>query len=226
MPILGKVTTGAAMRACKECGLSIGDAATFCPVCGTIAQPWEASPTTTPPPALVARDRAVEVSVEEVPREEVLPVEAPPVEAPPVDAVPLAVLPEEVPPEEAHAPDAEASRGVLAADYESEARRCEKTDAPRAVALYRQAIVEYLDSTEDPLASPSARRDVQRLFDRLSLVLKRSDRYEEALEEIDSATYLGLVDDEDCGTKAHREALSKRRDTLRRAVRQATNDGA
>ena len=210
------------MRACKECGLSIGDAATFCPVCGTIAQPGEAPPTTTPPPAYVARDRAVEVPAEEPPREEVLPVEAPP-----KDAAPEEIPPQEVPPEEAGAPDAESSRGVLAvAEYESEARRCEKTDAPRAAALYRQAIVEYLDSTEDPLASPSARRDVQRLFDRLSLVLKRSDLNEEALEEIDSATYLGLVDDEDCGTKAHREALSKRRDSLRRAVRKATRDGA
>ena len=115
---------------------------------------------------------------------------------------------------------------LAAADHESEARRCEKTDAPRAAALYRQAIVEYLDSSADPLASASARRDVQRLFDRLSLVLKRSDLNEEALEEIDSATYLGLVDDEDCGTKAHREALSKRRDTLRRVARKATLDGA
>ena len=130
-------------------------------------------------------------------------------------------------PEEAGGPDAEASRGFLAAaDHESEARRCEKTDAPRAAALYRQAIVEYLDSSEDPLASASARRDVQRLFDRLSLVLKRSDLNEEALEEIDSAAYLGLVDDEDCGTKTHREALSKRRDTLRRVARKATLDGA
>jgi hypothetical protein len=133
----------------------------------------------------------------------------------------------EVLPEGTGGPDAEASRDVLAAaDHESEARRCEKTDAPRAAALYRQAIVEYLDSSEDPLASASARRDVQRLFDRLSLVLKRSDLNEEALEEIDSAAYLGLVDDEDCGTKTHREALSKRRDTLRRVARKATLNGA
>jgi hypothetical protein len=178
------------MRACKECGLSIGDAATFCPVCGTIAHPGEASPTTAPPPAFVTRDRAVEV-----PAEEVLPREVPP-----EDGIPVEVLPEGT-----GGPDAEASRDVLAAaDHESEARRCEKTDAPRAAALYRQAIVEYLDSSEDPLASASARRDVQRLFDRLSLVLKRSVLIEEALEEIDSAAYLGLVDDEDCGTTTHR----------------------
>ena len=177
------------MRACQQCGLSIGDTATFCPVCGTVADPGEASPTTTPPPALVASDQAVEV------------------------------LPEEV-----RSRSAEASRGVLvASDHESQARRCEKTDAPRAAALYRQAIVEYLESSQDPLASQSVRRDVQRIFDRLSLVLKRSGLIEEALEEIDSADYLGLVDGEDCGTKARREALIKRRDTLRRAVTKAAH---
>jgi hypothetical protein len=101
--------------------------------------------------------------------------------------------------------NAETSRGVLAAsDHESEARRCEKTDAPRAAALYRQAIVEYLESGKDPLDSPSVRRDLQRIVDRLSLVLKRNGLIEEALEEIDSAAYLGLVDGEDCGTKARR----------------------
>jgi hypothetical protein len=121
--------------------------------------------------------------------------------------------------------NAETSRGVLAAsDHESEARRCEKTDAPRAAALYRQAIVEYLESSKDPLDSPSVRRDLQRIVDRLSLVLKRNGLIEEALEEIDSAAYLGLVDGEDCGTKARREALIKRRDTLRRAVTKAAHD--
>lgn len=179
------------MRACKYCGLSIGDAATFCPVCGTLADPREASSTTTLSPVSVASHQAVEVPAEEVrPR------------------------------------SAEAPRGVfVASEHESEARRCEKTDAPRAAALYRQAIVEYLESSKDPLSSPFVRRDVQRVFDRLSLVLKRSDLIEEALEEIDSAAYLGLVDDEGCGTKAQRDALSKRRDTLRRAVRKAAPDG-
>jgi len=178
------------MRACKQCGLSIGDTATFCPVCGAVADPGEASPTTSPPPTLVASDQAVEVSSGEV-----------------------------------RSRNAETSRGVLAAsDHESEARRCEKTDAPRAAALYRQAIVEYLESSKDPLDSPSVRRDLQRIVDRLSLVLKRNGLIEEALEEIDSAAYLGLVDGEDCGTKARREALIKRRDTLRRAVTKAAHD--
>jgi len=55
-------------------------------------------------------------------------------------------------------------------------------------------------------------------------VLKRNGLIEEALEEIDSAASLGLVDSEDCGTKARREALVKRRDTLRRAVMRAAPD--
>ena len=178
------------MRACKQCGLSIGDTATFCPVCGTVADPGEAPPTTTPPPALVASDQALEV------------------------------LPEEVP-----SRSAQASRGVrVASNHESEARRCEKTDAPRAAALYRQAVLEYLESSKDPLDSRFVRRDVQRVFDRLSLVLKRSGLIEEALEEIDSAASLGLVDGEDRGTKARREALAKRRDALRRAVTKAAHD--
>ena len=178
------------MRACKQCGLSIGDTATFCPVCGTVAGPGEAWQKTTPPSASVASDQDVEVL-----------------------------------PEELYSRSMEASRDVLvAADHESEARRCEKTDAPRAAALYRQAIVEYLESSKEPLDSPSVRRDLQRIFDRLSLVLKRSGLIEEALEEIDSAAYLGLVDGEDCGTKARREALVKRRDTLRRAAPKAAQD--
>jgi len=179
------------MRACKQCGLSIGDAATFCPVCGTVAELGEALPTTTPPPALVAKDQVVEVL-----------------------------------PEDPRSRSAEASRSVfVASGHESEAHRCEKTDAPRAAALYRQAIVEYLESSKDPLDSQFVRRDLQRIFDRLSLVLKRSGLIDEALEEIDSAAYLGLVDDEECGTKARREALIKRRHLLRHAVREAAPDG-
>jgi len=179
------------MRACQQCGLSIGDTATFCPVCGTVADPGEASPTSTPPSASVESVQAVEAD-----------------------------------PEEVHSRGEETSRGMLvASDHEAEARRCEKTDAPRAAALYRQAIVEYLESSKEPLDSPSVRRDLQRIFDRLSLVLKRSGLIEEALEEIDSAAYLGLVDGEDCGTPARREALIKRRDALRRAAPKAAESG-
>lgn len=178
------------MRACKQCGLSIGDTATFCPVCGAVADPGVTSPTTTPPPASEASDQAAEASPE---------------------AMPIR--------------NAEASRGVLvASDLESQARSCEKTDPPRAAALYRLAIVEYLESSDDAMDDLSVRRHMQRIFDRLSLVLKRSGLIDEALEEIESAAYLGLVDGEDRGTKARREALARRRDALRRAVNRAASD--
>ncbi len=126
---------------------------------------------------------------------------------------------EEVVAEPARSRSTEASRGVHAAsEHEAEARRRERTDAPRAVALYRQAIIEYLESSDHPLDSQAVRRDMQRIFDRLSLVLKRSGLIEEALEEIDSAAYLGLVDGDHAGTKARREALVKRRETLRHSL--------
>jgi hypothetical protein len=163
------------MRACKQCGLSIGETATFCPVCGAIADPMDA-----------ALDPATEAATKAA---------AP--AAPAHDEAPAAVTP---------------------ADLESEARRCEKADAARAAALYRRAIVERLDASDDPLGSKAAQRDVQRLFDRLSLVLKRDGRIDEALEEIDAAAYLGLLDNGGTGTKAQREALVKRRDALRRAA--------
>ena len=165
------------MRACKQCGLSIGVMATFCPVCGALADPEDVSPRATSPRA----------------RGDVLADETTPPAA------------------------------LTASDLESAAHECEKADPSRAAALYRQAVVAYLESGDDPLASPSARRDVQRVFDRLSLVLKRAGLLPEALEEIDSAAYLGLVDD-GCGTKAQREALVKRRDALRRAVATSATD--
>ncbi len=167
------------MRACKRCGLSIGVLATFCPVCGALADPEDVSP--------AAR----------------------------VDEAPSAGAEETSLPDETTPPAA-----LTASDLESAAHECEKADPSRAAALYRQAVVAYLESSGDPFESPSVRRDVQRVFDRLSLVLKREGLLNEALEEIDSAAYLGLVDD-GCGTKAQREALVKRRDALRRAVAKA-----
>jgi hypothetical protein len=150
------------MRACRQCGLSIGTAATFCPICGAIAEPGEATPTAAPRRESVARDQVAERRAEKVrPR------------------------------------SLEPSRSIsVASDHEAEARRCEKTDARRAAALYRQAIVELLDSSEDPLSSESVRRDLLRIFDRLSLVLERSGQIDAAAEEMEAAAYLGLVDAE------------------------------
>ncbi len=170
------------MRVCKQCGLSIGVMATFCPVCGALADPEDVSPA-------ARTDEAPPAGSEET--------------SSPNEATPPAAL--------------------TASDLESAAHECEKADPSRAAALYRQAVVAYLESSDDPLASPSVRRDVQRIFDRLSLVLKRAGLLPEALEEIESAAYLGLVDD-GCGTKAQREALMKRRAALRRALATSAAD--
>jgi hypothetical protein len=166
------------MRACKHCGLSIGDRATFCPVCGALADPDEALPAT---------------AVESTPPARKL------------SATPTEPL------------------TLTATEFEAEARALEKSDALRAIAFYRQAVLACLETDEGPLMSESTRRMVQRLFDRLSIVLKREGLIEDALEEIDAAAYLGLVDDENCGTKARREALVKRRGALRRAVAKASS---
>jgi len=179
------------MRACHKCGLSIGDTATFCPVCGCVAETSAALPPGAPPQVMITSEPAAAPSSGEA-------------------SLNGSPYPHQI---------------VDVPGPEAEAHRCEKTDPPRAAALYRRAIVDCLDGA-DPLGSQAGRRDLQRLYDRLSLVLKRSGLTEEALEEIDSAAYLGLVDDHECGTKAHREALIKRRDTLRRAAsrRQAATE--
>ena len=71
-----------------------------------------------------------------------------------------------------------------AAEHMNKANHCEKTDPTSAAALYRDAIVHFLDSTEDTLDREEVRRDLLFIFDRLSLVLKRNGLHKEALEEI------------------------------------------
>jgi hypothetical protein len=99
-----------------------------------------------------------------------------------------------------------------------EAGDIEKTDPERAVALYRESILSFLEAAADPLDQETVRHDLLAIFDRLSLVLKREGQPEEALEEIDSAASLGLLDCRDRGVKGHREALTKRRESLRHAL--------
>ncbi len=102
------------------------------------------------------------------------------------------------------------------ADLRAEAQHCERTDPARAAALYRRAIVERLEA-DDALESKAGRRDVRSLFDRLSLVLERDGRLDEALEEIEAAAYLGLLDDGDAGAQAQRDTLVGRREAILRA---------
>jgi hypothetical protein len=111
-----------------------------------------------------------------------------------------------------------------AAEQMHKANHCEKTDLTSAAALYRDAIVRFLDSTENPLDREAVRRNLLFIFDRLSLVLKRNGLPKEALEEIESAVSLGLLDCRDYGIKGHCEALRKRRNSLQRAVAKASHD--
>lgn len=223
------------MRACKKCGLSLGQLATFCPVCGTVADPEPVQPAIAPEP--VAPAPAPEPEPEPIAQ---APEPEPTTPEPEPEQEPEAPSPGPEPDVPSHAPEPEAPAPAsepeleppvtepeppvahTAAELEVEARECEKSDPARAVALYRRAVVDHLEASDDPLADRSAARDVQRLFDRLSLVLKRSGLPDESLEEIETAAYLGLVDDETCGTKAQREALAKRRDALRRAGARST----
>jgi hypothetical protein len=84
--------------------------------------------------------------------------------------------------------------------------------------LYRDSILNYLEAAADPLDQERVRHDLLVIFDRLSLVLKRGGQPQEALEEIDSAASLGLLDCQDHGVKGHREALKKRRESLQHAL--------
>ncbi len=99
-----------------------------------------------------------------------------------------------------------------------EASQHEKSDPGRAAALYRDAILLLLESAADPLDHKGVRHDLLFIFDRLSLLLKRQGLPIEALEEIECAASLGLLDCQDYGVKGHREALRKRRESLQRAL--------
>jgi hypothetical protein len=188
------------MRRCGHCGLSIGHRATYCPVCGANVGVEDAALAvdleTTSPASLELGDH----------------------EGLSLDGLSAGAQAVEGSQQQLRARQDEGSNHGSAVLRAREAGRCEKADATRAAALYRQAIVEFLESSEDPLDSPYVCGQVLFAFDRLSLVLKRSDLKAEALEEIDSAASLGLLDRQDTGTKTRREALSKRGISLRRTL--------
>lgn len=323
--ILGTATTGGAMRVCTHCGLSIGDTAAFCTVCGTRA--GTEGPTTTPKPLsgppvacalcghpgplgevesfrlcgrcrdelelLIDRDSRAGVSITRLETDEDVQRSA----ARTVDGRYSAFLDEDTcdvcavmddktttdigeadrwtpnpkctSPEGCrclvvyelaslaaaevrafleyavqnevrataqsvsqfqaarHAAENEQARRLYEAlEPMHEAYPCEKTDPGKAAALYRESIVRLLDVDEDPLDRGDVRRELLFIVDRLSIVLKKIGLRTEALEEIDSAASLGLLDCQDDGVKGHRDALRKRRDSLRRALAKAAQDDA
>ena len=99
-----------------------------------------------------------------------------------------------------------------------DAARREKPDPAHAAELYKQAILLLLDTGASPLRRDDVRRRLLSAFDRLSLLLRRGGLQAEALEEIDCAASLGLLDGPFQGAKRHREAMARRRDGLQRAL--------
>jgi hypothetical protein len=92
---------------------------------------------------------------------------------------------------------------------------CEATDAAGAAGLYRAAIFACLEATEDPLGSEDLRRDLLCGFDRLSGVLEREGIPAEALDVVDSAAALGLLEGGHEADREHLDALKDRRESLR-----------
>jgi len=107
------------------------------------------------------------------------------------------------------------SRIADALTIAAEARAREKDDADGAVALYRRT-VEILLAARD--GAPDERRVLHELpgpFNRLTIVLKGMGRDAEALDEVERAASLGLLERADCGRKADRDALRNRGARLR-----------
>jgi len=167
-----------------QCGLSIGDTATFCQVCGT-------------PVDSAAMVTAVE------------PAATAPAAEPEAAALSPGAAPEDAP------EDVLARRMGEVLRLLQDASGCESTDAARAADLYREAICGCLEATEDPLGSEDVRRDLLRGFDRLSSVLQREGLPAEALDVVDSAASLGLLDGAHEADREHLEALKDRRESLR-----------
>lgn len=105
-----------------------------------------------------------------------------------------------------------------AAEALTRARGNEKAEPDEAVVLYQQAIELLLACAETPLDERAVRHDLPGAFNRLSLVLKNLGRDGEALEAIDRATALGLLERADCGRKSDRDALRNRACRLRERV--------
>ena len=214
-----------AVRACEQCGLSVGETATFCAVCGArfdapeIQALAESSAPSIEP--LVAEAAAEPEEPEEPESEEPEPEPEEPEPEPeePEPGEPDADEPEAGEPE-AEGPEEdpiERRMSEVTALLE-DAAGTEESDAGRAAALYGEVIVACLDATEDPLASEDVRPVLLSSFDRLSSLLERCGLSEEALAVVDDAASLGLLNGGDEARTHHRDALEDRRENLRRIL--------
>lgn len=215
------------MRACVQCGLSVGESATFCPVCGALFEradeipaltetnaPLEPEPVTAEPEAASAS----EVDQAEEAAEEVEAADDDEAEdvAEEVDADDAGV--EDVAEEKEAAEDPVDRRMAEVSALLDDAAGYEDADVAKAAALYQEAILGCLEATDDPLASSGVRGELLRGFDGLSSLLERQGLAEESLAVVDDAAALGLLNGADVERTESRDALRDRRESLRRAL--------
>lgn len=233
------------MRACVQCGLSVGESATFCPVCGALFEraeeipamtessaPFEAAPVVGEPEAPLVTAEP-EDAVEE--SEAAEPAEEPEAAGDPgspsdTDAEPATEVADkadevgdvaglEEPAEAEKAAEDPVERRVAEVSVLlDDAAGCEDADVARAAALYQEAIVGCLEAADDPLASAGVRNELLRGFDGLSSLLERQGLADESLAVVEDAAALGLLNGREVDRTESRDALRERREALRRAL--------
>jgi hypothetical protein len=95
---------------------------------------------------------------------------------------------------------------------------CEDADVSRAAALYQEAILGCLDAADGDGGFAGVERELLRGFDGLSALLERRGLAEEALEVVDDAAALGLLNGGEHVPGGHGDALLARREDLRRLL--------
>jgi hypothetical protein len=117
-------------------------------------------------------------------------------------AAPEAIRPDPAPVGRTSAEDGRRSARLREAREQEEKATCfEDKDPSLAAALYRGAIIHYLDVCDDALEDEEVRSHLLFVFDRLTVMLTRCGQPDEALEEIDCASSLGLLDCQDSAVR-------------------------
>jgi hypothetical protein len=199
------------VRACVQCGLSIGETATFCQVCGARVEPGAGTAAAERPGPAADAPATDPLTAEGAPA-----AESPSTDSPVGVAGHAAGEPDAG--RSARDPDvARARRMFEVSGLLQDAAECEEKDAARAADLYRAAILACLESTDESLGAQDVRRDLLCGFDRLSRVLERGGLPEEALDVLDAAASLGLLDLQDEAAQGYPGVLRDRLEGLRRA---------
>jgi hypothetical protein len=124
----------------------------------------------------------------------------------------------EVAPEPAPEPGARDRKLAAVAVILEAASVCEDADMSRAAALYQEAILGCLDAADDAGGFAGVERELLRGFDGLSALLERRGLAEEALEVVDDAAALSLLDGRERVAGGHCDVLLVRRENLRRLL--------